>query len=249
MSFTNALRSETTKLLSLRSTIAYAILLTGSLYGPVTLAVFFGQGDEDLTWSTLMFGFQIFALIAIIFAAATTASDIRTHMHAQAFLTQDSRWQWVGAKVIVTAVFTALMFLLGTALAIGAGSVLGGNVVLGSGGQHFVFSLVGSVVFASMTVGLTCIIRSQVAAVALPVAWFLVIDGMIGVAAHSFDVFRPLAVIAPVQRLNQLIAGSGADADPLGLGLSSAVCYIVIVGWFAALTGFGLWRNQRADVR
>lgn len=244
MSFTNALRAETTKLLSLRSSLVYAILLTGSLFGPVTLIALFGD-DATLDWSRILFGLQIFMLVAVIFAAATTAGDIRNHMHAQAFLTQAGRWQWVAAKITVTAVFTAVTYVLGTVLAIGVGAALGGTLSLGTDTFIPVVGLVTNVLFAAMSVGLACVIRSQVASVAVPVAWLLVIDGMLGMAAESIGIFRPLAAIAPMQRQTQLLGGE----DPLGFGFSTAVCYLIIIAWFAALAALGLWRNHRVDVR
>ncbi|MGP5081473.1 ABC transporter permease [Corynebacterium variabile] len=244
MSFTNALRAETTKLFSLRSSLVYAILLTGSLFGPVTLIALFGD-DATLDWSTILFGLQIFMLVAVIFAAATTAGDIRNHMHAQAFLTQAGRWQWVAARITVTAVFTAVTYVLGTVLAIGGGAALGGTLSLGTDTFIPVVGLVTNVLFAAMSVGLACVIRSQVASVAVPVAWLLVIDGMLGMAAESIGIFRPLAAIAPMQRQTQLLGGE----DPLGFGFSTAVCYLIIIAWFAALAALGLWRNHRVDVR
>ncbi|MDN6661715.1 ABC transporter permease [Corynebacterium variabile] len=244
MSFTNALRAETTKLFSLRSSLVYAILLTGSLFGPVTLIALFGD-DATLDWSTILFGLQIFMLVAVIFAAATTAGDIRNHMHAQAFLTQAGRWQWVAAKITVTAAFTAVTYVLGTVLAIGVGAALGGTLSLGTDTFIPVVGLVTNVLFAAMSVGLACVIRSQVASVAVPVAWLLVIDGMLGMAAESIGIFRPLAAIAPMQRQTQLLGGE----DPLGFGFSTAVCYLIIIAWFAALAALGLWRNHRVDVR
>lgn len=244
MSLTNALRAETTKLFSLRSTLVYVILLTGSLYGPVTLLTLFGDSPE-LDWSTVLTGIQIFMLVAVVFAAATTAGDIRNHMHAQAFLTQAGRWQWVAAKVISTAMLTAVTFAVGTVLAVAIGAVLGGTLELGADTHVVVVGLVASVLFAALSVGLACVIRSQVASVAVPLAWMLVIDGGIGMAAEHIEVFRPFAAVAPVQRMNQLLTGD----DPLGLGFSSAVCYLIIVAWFGVLTAAGLWRNQRADVR
>lgn len=245
MSLINALRAETTKLLSLRSSLVYAILLAGSLFGPVTLLCLFSSDSPELDWETLFFGLAIFQLIAVIFAAATTAGDIRNHMHAQAFLTQAGRWQWVTAKVISTAVFTAVTFAIGTALALGAGAVLGGTLELGADPHVLLIGFVSTVLFAAMSVGLACVIRGQVASVAVPVAWILVIDGMVGMAADSIEFFRPLAAIAPVQRMNQVYYGE----DTLGLGISTVVCYLIIVAWFAALTAFGLWRNHRVDVR
>jgi ABC-2 type transport system permease protein len=243
-SLLHALRSETTKLFSMRSTVVYAILLTGSLFGPVTLMGLFGD-RPDFDWSTITFGYQIFLLIAVVFAAATTAGDIRNHMHAQAFLTQGGRWGWVAAKMLTTAVFIAVLYLVGTALSLGVAAVLGSGTDLSTGLSMFYVPLIGSVIFSAMTVGLACVIRSQVAAVAVPVAWVLLIDSMLGFAAEQIEAFRPLAAIAPVQRQDQLISG----ADPLGLGISTVVCYLIIVAWFLVLAGLGLWRNSSSDVR
>ena len=243
-SLLNSLRSENTKLFSMRSTLVYAILLAGSLFGPVTLMGLFGD-RPDFDWSTITFGYQIFLLIAVVFAAATTAGDIRNHMHAQAFLTQRGRWEWVVAKMLTAAVFIAVLYLVGTALSLGVAAVLGSGTDLGTGLSMFYVPLIGSVIFSAMTVGLACVIRSQVAAVAVPVAWVLLIDSMLGFAAEQIEAFRPLAAIAPVQRQDQLISG----ADPLGLGISTVVCYLIIVAWFLVLAGLGLWRNSSADVR
>lgn len=243
-SLLHSLRSETTKLFSMRSTLVYAILLAGSLFGPVTLMGLFGD-RPDFDWSTITFGYQIFLLIAVVFAAATTAGDIRNHMHAQAFLTQRGRWEWVVAKMLTTAVFIAVLYVVGTALSLGVAAVLGSGTDLGSGLSMFYVPLIGSVIFSAMTVGLACVIRSQVAAVAVPVAWVLLIDSMLGFAAEQIEAFRPLAAIAPVQRQDQLISG----ADPLGLGISTVVCYLIIVAWFLVLAGLGLWRNSSSDVR
>lgn len=244
-SYLNALRAETTKLFSARSTIIYAILLAGSLFGPVTLVGLFGESGVTMDWVTVMFGYPIFQLITVIFAAAATAGDIRNHMHAQAFLTQSARWHWVVAKMMVTAVFIAVLYLVGTALALGVGAVFGATLSLGTGQTAFYVPLVVSVLFAMMTVGLACVIKSQVAAVAVPVAWILLIDGMVGFAAEQFEFFRPLAAIAPAQRQEQLITG----ADPLGLGLGTVACYAIIVGWLVVLAVLGIWRNQRSDVQ
>lgn len=109
----------------------------------------------------------------------------------------------------------------------------------------FYVPLNGSVLFAVMTVGLACVIRSQVAAVAVPVAWLLLLDSMVGFAAEQFEFSRPVAAIAPVQRQYQLVTGM----DPLDLGLGTLACYAVLTGWLLVLAGLGFWRNQRADVQ
>lgn len=245
--FLNSLRSETTKVLSMRSTVVYAILLAGSLFGPTTLAMWFPVGEPVADWGTLNTGAMIFQLIAIVFAAATTAGDIRNHMHAQAFLTQSNRSQWVVSKIVVTMVFTAVVYIVGVLLAMLSAVIFGAGVDLGSGSQEFTANLFCSVVFAAFTVGLACVIRSQVGAVALPLAWLLVIDGMIGSAASQYEWVRPLEAITPGQRQMQLVYGD--DYTSLGYDISPVLCVVIILGWFVALTGLGLWRNQRADVR
>ncbi|MDN6387835.1 MAG: ABC transporter permease, partial [Corynebacterium sp.] len=98
-SLLNALRSETTKVLSMRSSVVYTILMVGSLSAPVALFMIFADApDQVVDWALLSAGAMIFQIVAIIFAAATTAGDIRNHMHAQAFLTQSDRSLWILAK-------------------------------------------------------------------------------------------------------------------------------------------------------
>ena len=243
---TNSLRSETTKVLSMRSTLVYTILLTGSLFGPVTLYMWFsGAEDRTVDWALLSTGAAIFQVVAVVFAAATTAGDIRNHMHAQAFLTQRARSLWVLSKVVVTAVFTALTYLVGTGLAMVSARVCGGQLDLGAETGQFAANLVGCVVFASLTVGLACVVRSQVGAVALPIVWLMVVEGMLALAAGRYEWLRPVVAVSPGQRQMQLAYGM----DQLDLGISTAGCYLILVGWFVVMTGLGLWRNQRADVR
>ncbi|MDN6706620.1 ABC transporter permease subunit [Corynebacterium glyciniphilum] len=243
---TNTLRSETTKVLSMRSSLVYAILLTGSLFGPVTLYMWFsGETDPAVDWSLLSAGAMIFQVVAVVFAAATTAGDIRNHMHAQAFLTQRNRSLWVLSKVVVTAVFTLVTYVAGTGLAMVSGVIFGGHLDLGSEPAQFAANLVGCIVFASLSVGLACVIRSQVGAVALPIVWMMVIEGMIAMAAGRYEWLRPVVALAPGERQMQLAYGM----DTLELGISTAGCYLILVGWVVVMTVLGLWRNAKVDVR
>ena len=245
-SLLNALRSETTKVLSMRSSVVYTILMVGSLSAPVALFMIFADApDQVVDWALLSAGAMIFQIVAIIFAAATTAGDIRNNMHAQAFLTQSDRSLWILAKVVVTMVFTAVAYLVGTALALVAGLAFGGTAELGTGVAQFGASLLGSVVFAAVSVGLAAVIRSQVGAVALPIVWLMVIEGMLAMATGRYEWLRPVAALAPGLRQGQLAYG----ADPYELGVSTFGCYVILVGWVVVMTGLGLWRNARTDVR
>lgn len=49
----HAVRAETTKLFSTRSTIVYAVLLAGSLFGPVTLVAVFSEPGLAMNWGPL----------------------------------------------------------------------------------------------------------------------------------------------------------------------------------------------------
>lgn len=242
----NALRSESTKILSMRSSLVYAILMVGSLFGPVTLFMIFSDASDPVVdWALLSVGAMIFQVVAIIFAAATTAGDIRNNMHAQAFLTQDNRSLWILAKVVVTMVFTAMTYLVGTALALVAGVAFGGSMELGTDAGQFGANLLGCVVFAAISVGLAAVIRSQVGAVALPIVWLVVIEGMLAMATGRYEWLRPVVALAPGLRQGQLAYGT----DPYELGVSTWGCYVILIGWVVVMTGLGLWRNARTDVR
>ena len=94
----NALRSELIKLSSLRSSLIYFILLTGSLYGPIVLqGLLDSTMDMSLTWTALLSGGIIFQVLAVIYGAFSASSDLNNRLHGQAFLTQPNRWNWLVA--------------------------------------------------------------------------------------------------------------------------------------------------------
>ena len=91
----NVVRSEIAKLTSLRSTWVYAILLVGSIAGPVVLmGLFASDSTTDFYWNDLLIAGDLFQMLAIIYAAASTSRDLAHGMHGQAFLTQPQRWNW-----------------------------------------------------------------------------------------------------------------------------------------------------------
>lgn len=69
--FSNALRSEWTKMASLRSTWIFAVLLAGSVVGPVVLIGLFMGEATSVDWSRLLVGSGIFSMIAVAFAGSS----------------------------------------------------------------------------------------------------------------------------------------------------------------------------------
>ncbi|HIW95462.1 MAG TPA: ABC transporter permease [Candidatus Corynebacterium gallistercoris] len=242
----NALKSEFTKLASVRSTLIYAILLTGALYGPVVLKGLLDQPSDTPTgWSDLLLGAPIFQMIVIIMAASFTGGEIKNRMNAQAFLTQSHRMNWLVAKMIVLAFYTLGTLLLGVALAVGAASVLGVNMGFGLEQQYLTTSLVTFPLLVMAAVGITALLRSQVAGIALPILLMLVVEPLLQTAANSISVLRPLAAIMPNSILTNL--SYGVDVHPHAASGSAAV--LVLVGWLIATVAAGLWSNATRDVQ
>ena len=89
----HALKSEFRKMASVRGTIIWAILFTGSLYGFMVLQGLFSSQPMNIEWSDLSTGLMVFILLAVVYGASAGASEINNHMQAHSFLTQKSRCQ------------------------------------------------------------------------------------------------------------------------------------------------------------
>ncbi|MDC7103005.1 ABC transporter permease [Corynebacterium falsenii] len=243
----NALRSEITKLTSVRSTWIYLILLTGALYGPVVLLGVFGEASNGPArgWGSLLQGAQIFQMIAIIMAGSWVGSDIKHNMNAHAFLTQPRRSNWLVAKMVVAGLFTFSAFVVGCALAWVAATVVGIDVDAGEGLGFLTTAAIGYPLWAVATVGLAALVRSQVAAISLPLVWILVLEPLINKGAESVSAIRPLATILPNSTMVN-ISYDNAVFDHASLGVAGIV---VLLAWLGALIGIGLWANASRDVR
>ncbi|MGP5658732.1 ABC transporter permease [Corynebacterium falsenii] len=243
----NALRSEITKLTSVRSTWIYLILLTGALYGSVVLLGVFGEASNGPArgWDSLLQGAQIFQMIAIIMAGSWVGSDIKHNMNAHAFLTQPRRSNWLVAKMVVVGLFTFSAFVVGCALAWVAATVVGIDVDAGEGLGYLTTTAIGFPLWAVATVGLAALVRSQVAAISLPLVWILVLEPLINTGAGSVSAIRPLATILPNSTMVN-VAYDNAIFEHASLG---AMGIIVLIAWLGALITIGLWANTSRDVR
>ncbi|ARU45491.1 ABC transporter permease subunit [Corynebacterium silvaticum] len=247
----NALRSETTKLLTLRSTWVWAILLTGSLYGPAVLINLFSGEGSEFNWAFVLPGAMIFTMLSVSFASSGVAGEFNDRMHAQAFLTQPRRSLWLNARMLVVTGFLLINYLVGVALIYLVFLVLPLSRLLNEEATVILRDGVLFLVFSFIAMGLAVVTRSRVAAMALPLAWFLIIERLIDAAAAQFNAFVPLWLITPGERISQLTKyGKGypegwnfAEVQPLAYNIG------LIVVWIVVPLAMGLWVNSKRDVR
>lgn len=243
-----AISSEVTKLLSLRSTWIYVILFTGSIYGPTTLYMLFNDSSRlDGGWPELLFGGMIFLMIAIIFGASTTGGDISNHMTAHAFLTQKSRSSWLLARALVAAVFVELNYILGVALSWAVFNVFPAGHFTGEG-QLLVWGYaVGAPAFAVMAVGIAALLRNRVGAIALPLVWMLVIEGLLAMGGQKIPFLKTLYHLSPGSRVPDMQSWV-VSTDHAGMA-SPTSGFIVLIAWMVVLLALGLYSNKTRDVK
>ncbi|MEL4151861.1 ABC transporter permease [Corynebacterium bovis] len=240
-----ALRSETLKILTVRSTIVYLILAAGAMFGPMVLGSLLSGGDiESFTLNDLLIGTGIAQVIVVAFGAAGAAGETRSGMVAQAFLTEKSRSLWLIARIIVSAVAAAVMYLIGVALGWAVVQLVGPGLSA-DGVRPLVGGVIGIMAFAGIGAGIGALLRNTVAAVAVPVCWLFVLESMILMASSAYEMFRPVAEILPGVRVGEL-SGSGTG---MVTEYSPVVDALIVIAWLVVICGLGLWRNRRADTK
>lgn len=245
----NAIKSETIKLLSLRSTWIYAILLTGALYGPVALISFFSQSEAPADWETVTAGGMIFCTIAIVFMGSTIANELETRMYAHAFLTQNSRSLWLTARYLVNAIFLALCYLVGTTLAF---VPLFDTGFTATATPYLYITLGTTGIFTLIAAGVAVVSRLKIAAVSIPLLWLLVIDQLVAASARRIPVMETVWLLSPAPRAAQIGNWLGNVNAPVGWGLEAqqpALFNIaVLLLWAAVAVGAAYVVNARRDV-
>lgn len=259
MSFGNALRSEWTKLASLRGTWVYVVLLVGSIAGP--MAAFSMAADVGATadWELLLLGTVIFHMIVIAFGGSTLAGEYNDQMNAHAFLTQDRRSLWLSARMTLTLVLIAVCWVIGVALAWLSVTVSprvefkGGNAA-----PDMLAGVLGFIVFGLIAMSLGVLTRSRVAAVAIPLVWILVVESMLEFAALAYAIFRPLWLVTPGARIQQVstqLGGLMANPENPRTGFEAGMTQpmwfniVVLVAWIVLAVGVAHWANAKRDVK
>lgn len=257
--FTNALRSEWLKMTSLRSIWIYAVLLVGSVVGPIVLVGLFSNGTTDMPWGRVLLGAGIFVVIAVAFIGANVAGEFDTHMHAHAYLTQDNRHLWLSARLLVNLVFVFVLGAVSVALACAVTMAFPSLHFVNSGGQAIGNYVLNIIVFGLLAMAIAAVTRSRVAAVVIPLVWSMVVEGLLTMAASGFAVATPFWLIAPGVRINQLFSSpesvSGMLQIASGTGWNANTVQptwfnvLVVVAWIVIAIVVSVWANAKRDVK
>ena len=247
-SFLNAIKSETTKLKTLRSTWIYFVLLGGSIGGPVFLYLCFANDEHKLTFTQIFIGGMLAQMIAVIFGASSTAGEISTKMNAQAFLSQHSRWNWLAARAIVAALFVFLTVVIAVALSALMVMIWPDKNFAAENWHTLWIYLAGIPAFTLIAVGIAALVRSRVAAVGLPLVWLLVIEPLLVTAGSNVNFVQKNVKFLPAQAMSDMQTWFQVP-DHLPNMASPAFSAAVLAAWVVVVLGFGFLRNTRSDVR
>jgi ABC-2 type transport system permease protein len=153
-------------------------------------------------------GFQGY-LFALLLGVLLVTTEFRHKTVTTAFLVTPRRPQFVGAKLVTSAI-------LGAALAVMmlATTVLGGGLTLAARGGSFsdmarqipavapgmilVFAL-----FAVLGVGVGSLITNQVAAITVTLGWFVILEGILVALLHSAERWVPTGAALAASRLTR----------------------------------------------
>lgn len=182
------------------------------------------------------------ALLTVIIGIVIAASEYQHGTAADTFLTTPRRQQVLAAKLTVGAAVGAAV---GTAIALASFAVAG--VLYGVEGATFPLAdadvwltlggaMVYATIFAVMGVGLGSLVRNQVAAVAVALAWFAVVE-------HTL-----VHLVPDVGRWMPAAAGQAIVRTPIEGLLSPAAGTAVLVAYGAGLTVLGLQAVVSRDI-
>lgn len=247
--FGDALKSEFRKLFTVRSTVVWAILFTGCLYGMMVLRALFTEDPSNVTWDQLTGGAPIFTLLTVVYGASAVAGELSNHMQAHSFLTQKSRWMWLVARMIVVSVFVLVNWFVGVGLTLLVAAVapnltfVGGTAlsVWGVGVVHVAYALVA--------VGLVLLTRSRVAGLSIPLVWFLVVESLMMGFREMYSIVDAIYKWSPGHSVGDLQMHSW-EATPTGIDLPSVpMAFLVPAVWAVVAVAIAVYCNAKRDVR
>lgn len=247
-----ALKSEAIKLFSLRSTWVYAFFLTFTMYGSVALYYVVSNDSAPASWVSLTQGGAFFSAIAIIFMGSTVAGELDTRMFAHAFMTQDNRTAWLAARFLVNSLFLISTFIIGLVLSFIAILVFNKGS-FGGDGIAELYKLLGTIgLFALFAATIAVATRSKVAAISIPLLWYLAFDTSIVMGAKVASPLEKLWLISPTFRWEQIALGNPTEAA-IGWGLENyqpiAFNITVLAIWVTVALAGAYLVNARRDVR
>lgn len=265
---TSAIRSEFLKFFTTRLWwgMALATLLAGAafavLFGLVltsaSAAEAFGggqdpRGDPTQVANTVYTGgLSVGYLLLLTIGVLQIGSEYRHKTITGTFLATPRRVQAMLAKAVALLGIGAIYGLISL-----VGSVSVGAAVLGlrgaeafpSGGvaRTLALSLLVLGLWALIGLGIGILIPNQVAALLIGVGVAWIVEPLLGFALGFWLWGKDhIAPYLPSQATNAVIDAVSTSADEVRLEWWAAA--LVLAGWAAVLSGFGVWRTVRSDV-
>lgn len=227
----NIVNAELRKLITVRSTWVYAIIiLLGVAGGDVLSAKLYGF-DTAFTADALTAAADLAMLVMIFAVANTVGADMSKGTQAWTFLHTTRRTGVVTASTLLTTIFYMLAGIVGMLLGWLGITMFGGHVDLSSMTPIY-GSLARWAVFSLLAGLLAYILRSGTFAAMLLLADVFVLEVMLG--AVQVDWLKPVQAILPLANASILASGSFPGYDH-GRGAAAVILAGLIgVVFFAA---------------
>ncbi|GGG74303.1 hypothetical protein [Corynebacterium pelargi] len=244
----HVLKSELTKLLTLRSTwITFGIAIV-LMQIPVLVQGFVGTESQDVSISGALVADMLYALIMTYFGAAI-GRDLNFKLHAQAMLTQPSRGSWIFARIFWLNLFAFLGLVVVVALSAVIATIMPDLHFQAEGWESFGTAALKTLTMLNLGTGFAMLTRSTAAGVSIPLALALVVDNLLYVASMKFEFVKYLLLISPTTRAGQFGVDNG---EPRGFEVGQYqpdwFNGTVMLVWLVLMIALALWSNKR-DVR
>lgn len=272
------LRSEIRKYFTTRMWwgMALGMFLVGAIFAAFTGSfTIYGEmpvGDSmvnvadampELTMARMIYtaGIQFGYMLALVIGVLSMGQEFRHKTISNTFLAGPRRYQVVFAKVGALVVI-----LLVNAVAHLAGGLLGGGILLGTGGyslfpdpaallETFALVVLILVTWGLIGLGLGVLIPNQVAALFLGIAVTLIVEPVVAFALTFFDGWDVLAKFFPSQATTATLSlFSGVDsglAEAMGAGGDQLAWWggaLTLLAYAAVMTLIGLLLTRRRDI-
>lgn len=239
----NLLASELGRLLNLRATWGYAVAIVAIMAGIPMLMWLGTRGAAtefrfEPTLPDVLLGSDFAVIVAMIFAAGGSATEIAGRRIAFGYLTSNSRPGVHAARMVAQVIVVGVAIIAGFAIAAGFLAAVGALVPEEFGGAvaHIgillLWTVIGSAV--GMLVPVTAV------ATGLPVAWILLVEVALGTVPIEF--LNKLTEYLPWTASRQLL-------DMMDIGVSNVHAGLVLAAWSVAVIGGGIVVAARRDVK
>lgn len=199
----NAVRSEFTKLVSLRSTWMFSLLLLAFTVLPAIVIPLFSD-REQYTWDEVTAAIFVVIALAITFTGSKFADDYSTNVHVYSILTQKTRNNRLVAKGIVMFVFLAILVAIGLGVSVLLVKLNPSTTFVPDKAGPLYANLMVLVFYGVVASFCAVLTRSKAATVSIPIIWMFIVDSLLTVLAQQFTKFTFLWWLSPLARAQQL---------------------------------------------